>query len=201
MSQHVSAPNPVVGAVYEELGELLEESDEVFVEEGPALLKDAMEEPGFFEDVETEPAAPGEYTRAKVIGREGAHVVRYMEWPPEYTLCPHEHHGRPCFEVLVEGLLSVVDMEPRPVGDGTDAAETHYTMDVLDTEVTRPGESAVIDPRENEVHAVYSPVRSRSLHVYPEDEYFAYGYELVEGQPPESAESDVYTRERFSLRD
>jgi len=190
MSQHVSAPNTHVQKVYEELGTLLEQGDDVFVEQGPEIVKSAMKEPGFFDGVETEHAGPDEYTRAKVIGEPGGHVIRFMEWPPEYTLCPHEHHGRPCFEVLVDGLLSVVNMKPQPVDD------ERYRMEVVGTELTRPGESAVIDPRENDVHAVYSPVRSRSLHVYPEDKTFAYGYELVED---DDAEEDYYTRERFEL--
>jgi hypothetical protein len=192
MSQHASPPNRLVGALYEELGELLERGDDVFIEEGPELLKDAIEQPGFFDGVETEHAPPGEYTRAKVIGKPGRHVIRYMEWPPEFSLLPHEHHGRPCFEVLVDGLLSVVDMEPQPLD------EDRYTMEVVGTEITRPGESAVIDPRENEVHAVYSSVRSRSLHVYPEDNYHACGYVL---QEETDRETDIYTRERFELRD
>jgi hypothetical protein len=190
MSQHVSAPNTHVQKVYEELGTLLEQGDDVFVEQGPEIVKSAMKEPGFFDGVETEHAGPDEYTRAKVIGEPGGHVIRFMEWPPEYTLCPHEHHGRPCFEVLVDGLLSVVNIKPQPVDD------ERYRMEVVGTELTRPGESAVIDPRENDVHAVYSPVRSRSLHVYPEDKTFAYGYELVED---DDAEEDYYTRERFEL--
>ena len=81
-------------------------------------------------------------------------------------------------------------MKPQAVDD------ERYRMEVVGTELTRPGESAVIDPRENDVHAVYSPVRSRSLHVYPEDKTFAYGYELVED---DDAEEDYYTRERFEL--
>lgn len=190
MSQHASPPNRLVGELYEELGELLEQGDDVFVEQGPTLLREAIEQPGFFEGVDTEYAPPGEYTRAKVIGEPGRHVIRYMEWAPEYSLLPHEHHGRPCFEVLVDGLLSVIDMEPQEREDG------YYTMDVLDTEITHPGESAVIDPRENDVHAVYSPVRSRSLHVYPEDNYYCHGYVLQE-----DADEDIYSREQFQLRD
>ena len=192
MSQQVdSAPNPKVRAVYEQLGDLLDQGDDVLVEEGPELLKEAIEDPEFFEGVETEHADPGEYTRAKVIGEPGRHVIRFMEWPPGYELLPHEHHGRPCFEVLVDGLLSVVDMDPVPVGDD------EYVMEVCDTEYTRPGESAVIDPRVCDVHAVYSPVRSRSLHVYPDDNYHAYGYVLQD----DDRERDVYRRERFELRE
>ena len=92
----------------------------------------------------------------------------------------------------LDGLLSVVNMKPQPVDD------ERYWMEVVGTELTRPGESAVIDPRENDVHAVYSPVRSRSLHVYPDDNYHAFGYVHQEDGDPER---DVYVRERFELRE
>ncbi|WP_247730151.1 hypothetical protein [Halovivax limisalsi] len=188
--QETGSANEHVREVYEELGELLEQGDDVFVEEGPALLEDAIERPGFLDGLETEHAEPGEYTRKKVIGDPGRHVIRYMEWPPEYALMPHEHHGRPCFEVLVEGHLALSDLEPTQVG------ENEYTFEVLGTTVTEPGESAVVDPRENEIHAVYSPVRSRSLHVYPDDSYKSYGYVY-----DEDADGDVYERKEFQLRE
>jgi hypothetical protein len=191
MSQQdtTSATEPV-REVYEKLGELLEQGDDVFVKEGPALLKDAIEETEFLDGLETEHAEPGTYTRKKIIGDPGRHVIRYMEWPPEYALMPHEHHGRPCFEVLVEGHLALTDLEPTQVG------EDRYTFDVLGSSVTEPGESAVVDPRENEIHAVYSPVRSRSLHVYPDDNYRSFGYVL-----DEEADGDVYVRTEFQLRE
>jgi hypothetical protein len=192
VSTHADAdPNPVVRAVYDELGELLARGDDVFVEEGPELLEAAVEREGFFENVTTDPATPDEYTRRKVIGDPGEHVIRFMEWPPEYALCPHEHHGRPCFEVLVEGHLVLSDVEPVPAGDDC------YTVEVLETTVTEPGESAVVDPRENEVHAVYSPVRSKSVHVYPDDSWRAYGYAHV----GEEAGRDLYERREFTLRE
>jgi hypothetical protein len=186
-----SDPNPLVREVYEELGELLQRGDDVFVEEGPDLLADAIEQDGFYENVTTDPAAPDEYTREKVIGDPGEHVIRFMEWPPEYTLMPHEHHGRPCFEVLVDGHLMLSNLERTEVGDG------EYTFDVIDSEITNPGEPAVVDPRENEIHAVYSPVRSRSLHVYPNDSWRAFGYVPKTVDPAD----DVYVRQEFTLRD
>lgn len=184
-------PNPLVREVYDELGELLKQGDDVFVEEGPALLKAAIDQDGFFENVTTDPAAPDEYTREKVIGDPGEHVIRFMEWPPEYTLMPHEHHGRPCFEVLVEGHLMLADLERTEVGDN------EYTFDVIDSDITEPGESAVIDPRQCEIHAVYSPVRSKSLHVYPDDNWTAYGYVPKD----DTADNDIYERREFQLRD
>jgi len=184
-------PNPVVREVYDELGELLEHGDDAFVEEGPRLLKRAIDRDGFFENVTTDTATPDEYTREKVIGDPGEHVIRFMEWPPEYTLMPHEHHGRPCFEVLVEGNLMLADLERTKVG------ENAYTFEVIDMTTTAPGESAVVDPRESEIHAVYSPVRSRSLHVYPDDNWTAYGYVLEDDGP----DADIYERREFQLRE
>jgi hypothetical protein len=186
-----SDPNPLVREVYDDLGELLDRGDDAFVEEGPTLLADAIERDGFFENVTTDPAAPDEYTREKVIGDPGEHVIRFMEWPPEYTLMPHEHHGRPCFEVLVDGHLVLSNLERTAVGDG------EYTFDVVDSEITEPGEPAVVDPRENEIHAVYSPVRSRSLHVYPNDSWRAFGYVQKNDDP----DDDTYERREFTLRE
>jgi len=185
------APNPLVREVYDELGELLDRGDDAFVEEGPPLLQEAIERDGFFDNVTTDPAAPDEYTREKVIGDPGDHIIRFMEWPPEYALMPHEHHGRPCFEVLVEGHLVLSDLERTSLGDD------EFAFEVVDSTVARPGESAAIDPRRNEIHAVYSPVRSRSLHVYPEDSWRAYGY--VHKQ--QENDTDIYERREFQLRE
>lgn len=178
-----------VREVYEELGDLLEQGDDVFIENGPEVLKEAVSDPSFLDSIESDHAEPGTYTRKKVIGDEGRHVIRYMEWPPEYALMPHEHHGRPCFEVLVEGHLSLTDLAREKVG------ENEYRLEPIETTVTKPGESAVVDPRECEIHAVYSPIRSRSLHVYPDDNYTSYGYTLKE-----DAEGDVYECQEFRLR-
>lgn len=186
------APNPVVRRVYDRLGDLLDDGDDRFVEEGPPLLQEAITEPGFFDGVETERAAYGEYTRAKVVGDDGGHVIRFMEWPPEYALLPHEHHGRPCFEVLVDGRLVLTDMDAEPVGDG------EFLLHARETHTTEPGESAVVDPREGEIHAVYSPVRSRSLHVYPDDSHESVGYVPTE---EDESDRDVYERRTFRLRD
>jgi hypothetical protein len=88
-SARATDPNRLVREAYEAIGKLLDLGDDVFVERGPGVLKDAIEIEGFFENVTTDPAAPDEYTREKVIGDPGRHVIRYMEWPPEFTLLPH----------------------------------------------------------------------------------------------------------------
>lgn len=177
MSAITEQPNELVRNVYEQLGDLLAESDAAFVEEGPALLKRAMAQPGFFDGINTI-SATDEYTRAKIIGDEG-HVIRFMEWPPRYSLMPHEHHGRPCFEVMVDGQLLLADMTAEEVG------VEQYRLDV-------------VDPRLNEIHTVYSPVRSRSLHVYPSDNCYSIGYVPVE---EETAGEDRYERKQFESRE
>lgn len=186
-----SDPNPQVRQVYDDLGELLDRGDDVFVESGPARLQEAITRDDFFIDVTTDPAAPDQYTREKVIGDPGEHVIRFMEWPPGYVLMPHEHHGRPCFEVLVEGQLMIADFDRTRTGDD------EFTLEVIDSSIVQPGESAVVDPRQNEIHGVYSPVRSKSLHVYPEDNWRAFGYVLKE----EAAVADIYERREFQLRE
>ncbi|MFB6360100.1 MAG: hypothetical protein ABEH59_02135 [Halobacteriales archaeon] len=44
-------PNPIVREVYDDLGRLLDEGDDVFIEEGPALLKEAIARDGFFRNL------------------------------------------------------------------------------------------------------------------------------------------------------
>lgn len=184
-----SDPNPLVREVYDQLGALLDRGDDAFIEQGPALLREATTQEGFFENVEPDPAPPDSYTREKVIGDPGEHVIRFMEWPAEFALMPHEHHGRPCFEVLVDGHLVLTDLDRVEVDDD------RYTFEVIDSSVTTPGEAAVVDPRQNEIHAVYSPVRSCSLHVYPSDDWTAYGYVR-----DDAYDGDVYERKEFELR-
>jgi hypothetical protein len=191
MSAIADQPNELVRNVYDQLGDLLREGDAAFVEEGPSLLRRAISQPGFFDGVETI-TATDKYTRAKVIGTD-QHVIRFMEWPPEYALMPHEHHGRPCFEVMVDGQLLLADMDAEEVAE----EEERYRLDVVDTTTAGPGDSAVVDPRENEIHTVYSPVRSRSLHVYPSDNCHSVGYVPVE----ETTSDDRYERKRFEIRD
>lgn len=110
-----------------------------------------------------------------------------MEWPPEYTLMPHEHHGRPCFEVLVEGTLVLTDMH------ATRVDENRYELHPGGVTVCTAGDAGVVDPRQgDDIHAVYSPERARSLHFYPDDAHYSYGYVLDD-------ETDTYHRERFEL--
>ena len=187
--QDLPGPNPIVRDVYRELGELLSDGDDMFVERGPGVVQEAIGREGFFDGVSTDFAEEGSYTRKKVIGEPGKHVIRYMEWSSGFSIFPHEHHGRPCFEVLVDGLLNVVNM------DAEEREDEGYRLEVVGSEVTEPGDAAVVDPRITDIHAVYSPVRSRSLHVYPDDNHYSYGYVYDETRDGE----DVYRRRKFTM--
>lgn len=190
MGRSERTPTDTLKKVYDQLGQLLDRGDNTFIEEGPSIVKDALSDPAFLEGIETE-SAVNSYTRAKVLGAPGEHIIRFMEWPPEYTLMPHEHNGRPCFEVLVEGTLVLTDMELIPVSDD------RYELKPRAVTVCHEGDAGVIDPRNgNDVHAVYSPERTRSLHIYPDDKYYAYGYVP---ENPNDPHSDYYLRERFEL--
>jgi hypothetical protein len=190
MAVQESQPSGSFRDVYEQLGVLLARSDDAFIEEGPGIVQDALDDPTFLEGIETEPATDS-YTRAKAMGEPGEHVVRFMEWPPEFPLMPHEHHGRPCFEVLVAGTLFLANMDVDPVEDD------RYELSVRETTVCRPGDAGIVDPRTgSDVHSVYSPVRARSLHFYPDDNYSGHGYVL-----DEESERDLYERREFTLRE
>lgn len=183
-------PNALVQELYDELGNLLAAGDDTFIEQGPLLLQDYMEIDGFFDGVETEPAVDG-YTRTKVIGEPGEHVIRFMEWPENFRLPPHEHHGRPCFEALVDGKLYIADLDAAPVDDD------RYTMDVLGGYSVSPGETGVVDPRVSDIHEVHTVNRSRSLHVYPEDNATCTLYEPVDA---DGATDTLYTSQQVTLR-
>ncbi len=189
MASSGTASNEFVRAAYEQLRDLLAQGDGTFIEEGPAILRDAIETDGFFDGVETEHAEDS-YTRRLVHRESDGPVIRFMEWPPEYALLPHEHHGRPCFEVLVDGQLFVADMEAEKI------AGNEYDLNVVESTVCNPGDAGIVDPRTgSDIHAVYSPVRTRSLHVYPDDNHYGIGY------VPSDEPNDLYRKERFQLRE
>jgi hypothetical protein len=189
MATRTQPPNECVDAVYERLDALLAEGDDAFIDAGPSVVQDAIADEAFFERVETARATDG-YTRELVYREPDGPVIRFMEWSPEFSLMPHEHHGRPCFEVLVEGHLCLSNMTAREVSAG------EYELDIVDTEVCGPGDAGVVDPRGgSDIHAVYSPVRSRSLHVYPDDNHYGTGYVQTDD------ENDCYERKKFQLRE
>lgn len=178
--------NPAVRQVYEDLGRLLEAGDDVFIEQGPDLLKQACADPAFLAGVAFV-EADGRYTRTKVIGDPGRHVIRGMVWPGEFYLIPHEHHGRPCFEVVLDGLLKIYYY--RAIPKEGEVYELEAMMELL----VGTGEHAVIDPRITEVHAVRSMRKSRAIHVYPQDKDVGYGF-IRNGQ-------GLYARRSFPLPD
>ena len=67
----------------------------------------------FLNNVEFKETNSDKYTRTKVIGEGGKPVIRAMRWPAEYELMPHEHHGRPCMELIVSGNMEVKDIKAK----------------------------------------------------------------------------------------
>jgi len=177
--------NFLIKELYSKLGTILEEGDDAFITKGPLMVRKYFSKKDFLKALKTNPAKNG-YTRVKVIGENGKHVIRFMEWAPGFNLMPHEHHGRPCFELLVSGQTVVSDMLTTQVKDDL------YKLKVIQTKIVNPGEFAVVDPRITQIHSVFSPVRSTSVHFYPSDNYSNFGYILNE--------NDSYIRTEFKLK-
>lgn len=78
--------------------------------------------------------------------------------------------------------------------------DERYTFEVIDLGITNPGEATVVDPQENEIHAVYSPVRSRSLHVHPSDNWSAFGYVRDEDRPGDRGFASYVIRQTPTVR-
>lgn len=180
-------PNALVMTLYNELEHLLLCGDSTFINNGPVLLKEFLLKPGFFEGVETVPAIGKNYTRKKIIGEPNKHVIRFMEWPAGYFLLPHEHHGRPCFELLVEGLLMIDDWKVEKNSDD------YYTLEKIKEYTVKPGQAGVVDPAITQVHSVLSIERSKSLHVYPLDNPRTFCYENISC-------NGLYKRKEFELK-
>ena len=181
--------NQIIQDLYGKFSNLLSISDNAFIEEGPTLLKHIFEEQGLeklMAGIRYKYPQDG-YTRTKLIGEKGKQVIRFMEWPFSYYLHPHEHHGRPCFEILIYGKLEVIDFKPVEVGEG------RYKLDFFKRDVLNPGQVGIIDPRITEVHSVRSLKKSGSLHVYPSDENYTTAYIFIH--------KELYGKERFELKD
>ena len=133
--------NPIMTELYSKLEKALAEGDVSFIEQGPDLILKYFNKDGFLDGVEFKQANSDKYSRKKVIGEEGKHVIRAMRWPAGYELMPHEHHGRPCIELLVSGQMAVWDM----VADHKD--NDLYDLIVIDYQNLKPGNIAIVNPK------------------------------------------------------
>jgi len=173
--------------LYHELLFLAEKGDEELLNTGPGIVKEACTS-DFIRQLPVAPAFEETYTREKIIGGvDGGLVIRHMEWGPRSFAPPHEHHGRPCFEVLLSGKLLVND-----VAATYNKGYTYTLKTVGETRAMFPGDTSIVNPV-TDIHAVYSPVRSRSLHVYPLDRSYCYWYRHLH--------NDVFERVKRELCD
>lgn len=161
--------------VYEPLGKILDaEGDRGFVTKGPPLVAAFYEEHReILEQLATKPALHG-YTRKKVICDNGRHAARCMEWAPDAVSPVHEHGGHVCFDIVLQGAISVTDYRPRHVEGDV------YELEEVRQYTARPGEFVTVDifADDFEAHVVKGAhERSKSLHFYPIDHKALYIYE------------------------
>ena len=178
--------------LYEGLGNILEtEGDDGFITNGPKLVQRAFSaNPSLFNGLRFV-RAENNYTRAKVIGEEGRHVILAMEWAPGFYLLPHEHHGRPCFDFVIQGHLRVTDYEANKI-NGNKRIE-RYRLTPLRTYGAKTGNFVVVNPSFGEIHSVKTIEKSRSIHFYPGDNAYSFGYERLNG-------TDTFIRKKISLK-
>ena len=92
-----------------------------------------------------------------------------MEWPEGFILSPHEHHNRPCFELLLEGRMHVCEYKSEKIKNNI------YRLEIYNFHSLKPGDIAKVD-LDVQIHSIYSSKLCRSLHVYPKDNDFTYFY-------------------------
>ena len=163
--------------VYEPIGRILDSvGDAGFITEGPLVIEDFYKRHReILESFGTKPAIRG-YTRKKIICENGRHAARCMEWAPDAVSSIHEHGGRPCFDIVLEGRLKIVDYFPERIEGNL------FELREVNKYEVGPGEMVLVNPikDKSEVHMVMnSGVRSRSIHFYPIDHRFLGVYETV----------------------
>lgn len=165
--------------------EPLSQNSGLFLQEGRRIVKDFYSAYPSLENIEFKGPLFHRYRRTKLFGETGF-VIRLMEWSPRYALPPHEHHGRPCIELLLEGKMTVTDMKAEP------EADLHKLL-VIETHELSPGAIASIDPQVTDIHSVYCEKRCTSLHFYPKDE--------SEGHVYKQQKSGLFSRRKVLLPD
>ena len=179
-----------VDTFYEELADLLQEGSTAVDKEGPALLTRLMQTPGAFESLEFLPAAD-KYTRNRVYIRGDGPVIYVMEWPPGSVLMPHDHHDEFCFEYLLEGQLVITNWIAEPLSPEDNTPE-RFNLKLHNTKIVEPGETASVNRAVTDIHSVYAPVRTHTIHVYEHDHSSAFGFVRND--------DDSYTRTEFVLK-
>lgn len=170
--------------LYMILENLCSQSDQNFLDNGPDIVKEYFSKGDLLLGNEFEEPS-GSYSRAILIGDVGQFVVRAMSWPNDFYLPPHEHHDRPCIELLVSGFMSVDDIEATKVGDDL------YKLRVSKRNILKPGDIAIVDPSITQIHEITTFQQSTSLHFYPSDEKISHRYM--------QQDKGLFLREEFKL--
>ncbi len=155
---------------YNEFCELAKQKDSTIVEEGPLIISRYLKNKDILPMLKPKPARD-KYTRNVIIEGHKKPVFIVMEWPAGFRIMPHKHHGRPCFEYVLEGEIVSTEFTEQKIGE-------YYELRKLCTKIFAKGTLSVLDPRKTDIHSIYSPVRSITLNIYPCTEYKTTGFVL-----------------------
>lgn len=159
--------------LYEHLGQLLEQGDDVLLRNGPAVLQQFLSLGDFLNSFRVH-VEPGSYRRPKVLGEEGKHVLRLMQWNA-VTTPYHAHHGRPCLTLVLDGEVTVEDAWMQRKGNQL------YILTDTQANLLTPGMVGVVNPKVTEIHRVICTGQATTLNLYPEDHDFAICYSHAAG--------------------
>jgi len=180
--------------LYSKLECSLRESDGSFLEHGKRAVRDYAFHNGYLrsdvvEGIEFDD--PGKcYSRRKILGDEGKHVILDMNWSPDFSLFAHEHGKRPCIMLIVEGHMYVTDFEAVRI--------THdkYQLNEIGHHELFPGDIGTVDPV-GDIHSMDVITPSKTLHFYAEDRKSCFGYL----KPKDQAQDDgLFFRKEFQLQ-
>lgn len=167
---------------YDVLGDFITKGDRTLLLHGPrALIK--MAELDFLDQFRVEVPVHS-YRRPKVMGEEGKHVLRLMQFN-SVDVPYHEHHGRPCLMAVIDGTVVVENAWMEQQGNGL------YRIRETVTRTLTPGMADAVNPLETEIHRIQCAGRATALHLYPADHAFAFVYEPAAG---------LYVRTRRELQ-
>ena len=159
--------------LYGILKNLCSQNDQTFLEEGPNKVREYFSRGDLLRGDEFKETLNC-YSRTKIIGQQGKLVIRAMKWPDGFYLVPHEHHNRPCIELLVSGLMTISDIASEHIENNL--YSNLYGLRILETHELQSGDMAVVDPAVTQIHDIVAIEKCTSLHFYPSDKLTSHKY-------------------------
>jgi len=151
--EEVEAISEIRKRIYDPLGYILEEEGDFgFIKHGPDIVKSLYNnEPELFSALAPVHAESG-YTRKKIIYDDTKHAALLMEWCPNCLSPIHEHGGRVCFDIVIDGELQAINFKAERVSEST------YRLKKMSSYIVRPGECVIVNPFESksDIHMISS---------------------------------------------